>query len=72
MMFALGLQEHLVGTAYLDDAILPQFAVGYEKVPSAGAWVAQTPQVRIQENHATSSAVPELLISSWLRAAWSN
>jgi iron complex transport system substrate-binding protein len=38
MMFALGLQDHLVGTAYLDDATLPEFAVGYEKapVPAAG------------------------------------
>jgi iron complex transport system substrate-binding protein len=33
MMLALGLQDHLVGTAYLDDAILPEFAVGYGKVP---------------------------------------
>jgi len=37
MTFALGLQNHLVGTAYLDDAILPEFAVGYEKVPVPAA-----------------------------------
>ena len=33
LMLELGLQDRLVGTAYLDDAILPAFAAAYEKIP---------------------------------------
>ena len=33
MMLGLGLQDRMVGTAYLDDAIWPEFAAAYETVP---------------------------------------
>src|SRR4030095_405431 len=33
LMLALELQDRLVGTAFLDDAILPAFAEAYKKVP---------------------------------------
>jgi iron complex transport system substrate-binding protein len=33
LMLQLGLQDRLVGTAYLDDAILPTLAAAYEQVP---------------------------------------
>ncbi|NTU79704.1 MAG: ABC transporter substrate-binding protein [Chloroflexales bacterium] len=33
VMLALGLQDQLVGTAYLDDAILPEFQAAYEAIP---------------------------------------
>ena len=33
LMLALGLQDRIVGTAFLDDAILPTFAGAYEKLP---------------------------------------
>ncbi|MCS7068194.1 MAG: ABC transporter substrate-binding protein [Meiothermus sp.] len=33
VMLALGLQDRMVGTAYLDDAILPEYAAAYAKVP---------------------------------------
>lgn len=33
IMLALGLQNRMVGTAYLDDAILPEYAGVYAKVP---------------------------------------
>ncbi|GGK23385.1 lipoprotein [Caldalkalibacillus thermarum] len=33
VMLALGLEEVMVGTAYLDDEILPQFQEAYEQIP---------------------------------------
>ena len=33
IMLALGLEDHLVGTAYMDDEILPEFAAAYESLP---------------------------------------
>ncbi|MEU4160484.1 ABC transporter substrate-binding protein [Actinoplanes sp. NPDC026670] len=33
IMLALGLQDRMIGTAYLDDAILPAYAGAYAKVP---------------------------------------
>lgn len=33
VMLALGLQDRMVGTAYLDDAILPEFQAAYEAIP---------------------------------------
>ena len=33
IMLALGLQDKMVGTAYLDDAILPQYEAAYKKIP---------------------------------------
>ncbi|MFI5495865.1 ABC transporter substrate-binding protein [Actinoplanes sp. NPDC051859] len=33
IMLALGLQDRMIGTAYLDDAILPEYAAAYAKVP---------------------------------------
>ena len=36
-MLALGLQDRLVGTAYLDDQILPEFAAAYQRIPVLAA-----------------------------------
>ncbi|ABD55166.1 ABC transporter substrate-binding protein [Jannaschia sp. CCS1] len=33
VMLALGLEDHMVGTAYMDDDILPQWQVAYDSVP---------------------------------------
>ena len=33
VMLALELQDHMVSTAYLDDAVLPQYRAAYESVP---------------------------------------
>jgi iron complex transport system substrate-binding protein len=33
VMLALGLEDRLVGTAYLDDEVLPQFADAYRRIP---------------------------------------
>lgn len=33
VMLTLGLQDHMVGTAYLEDPILPDLADAYEKIP---------------------------------------
>ncbi|GIM80641.1 lipoprotein [Amorphoplanes auranticolor] len=33
IMLALGLQDRMIGTAYLDDTILPQYAAAYAEVP---------------------------------------
>ena len=33
IMLALGLQDRMIGTAYLDDAILPAYADAYATVP---------------------------------------
>ncbi|MFI6763105.1 ABC transporter substrate-binding protein [Micromonospora sp. NPDC050417] len=33
IMLALGLQDRMIGTAYLDDAILPEYAAAYQKIP---------------------------------------
>ena len=33
LMLALELQEHMVGTAYIDDEILPQYRAAYDSVP---------------------------------------
>ncbi|MEU8606969.1 hypothetical protein AB0C29_03085 [Actinoplanes sp. NPDC048791] len=33
IMLALGLQDRMIGTAYLDDAILSQYAAAYGKIP---------------------------------------
>lgn len=33
VMLALGLEESMVGTAYLDDSILPEFKEKYDKIP---------------------------------------
>lgn len=33
IMLALGLEEHMIGTAYLDDEILPEYQAAYEKIP---------------------------------------
>lgn len=32
VMLALGLEDHMVGTAYLDDEILPEYQAAYEKI----------------------------------------
>ena len=37
LMLALGLQDRLVGTAYLDDAILPAFSAAYQRIPVLAA-----------------------------------
>jgi iron complex transport system substrate-binding protein len=37
IMLALGLQDRLVGTAYLDDQILPEFSVAYRQIPVLAA-----------------------------------
>ena len=37
VMLALGLQDRLVGTAYLDDQILPEFAAAYQRIPVLAA-----------------------------------
>jgi len=34
IMLALGLQDQMVGTAYLDDAILPEFSAAYAQIPA--------------------------------------
>jgi iron complex transport system substrate-binding protein len=33
VMLALGLEDHMIGTAYLDDTILPQYGDAYQSVP---------------------------------------
>ncbi|WP_432974302.1 ABC transporter substrate-binding protein [Dactylosporangium sp. CA-233914] len=33
IMLALGLQDRMIGTAYLDDRVLPEYAAAYAKVP---------------------------------------
>lgn len=33
IMLALGLEDHMTGTAYLDDVILPEFEDAYESIP---------------------------------------
>src|SRR5690606_41354241 len=33
IMLALGLEDRMVGTAYLDDAVLPEYSDAYEAVP---------------------------------------
>jgi len=33
VMLALGLEEYMVGTAYLDDEILPEYQEAYDKIP---------------------------------------
>ncbi|MFK3983805.1 ABC transporter substrate-binding protein [Micromonospora sp. NPDC050397] len=33
IMLALGLQDRMIGTAYLDDTILPEYADAYQKIP---------------------------------------
>jgi iron complex transport system substrate-binding protein len=33
VMLALGLEEHMVGTAYLDDEVLPEFKEAYDGIP---------------------------------------
>jgi iron complex transport system substrate-binding protein len=37
VMLALGLQSHMVGTAYIDDHILPQYMAAYRTVPVLSA-----------------------------------
>ena len=37
VMLALGLEDRLVGTAYLDDQILPELAAAYQRVPVLAA-----------------------------------
>jgi len=37
VMLALGLQDRLVGTAYLDDQILPEFSAAYQRIPVLAA-----------------------------------
>lgn len=37
VMLALGLQDRLVGTAYLDDQILPELAAAYQRIPVLAA-----------------------------------
>ena len=37
VMLVLGLQNHLVGTAYLDDQILPELADAYRQIPVLAA-----------------------------------
>ena len=37
VMLALDLQDRLVGTAYLDDQILPEFAAAYQRIPVLAA-----------------------------------
>ena len=37
VMLALGLEDRMVGTAYLDDKILPQYEASYKKVPVLAA-----------------------------------
>jgi iron complex transport system substrate-binding protein len=37
IMLALGLEDHMVGTAYMDDEILPEFQAAYESVPVLAA-----------------------------------
>ncbi len=37
LMLALGLQGRLVGTAYLDDQVLPEFAAAYQRLPVLAA-----------------------------------
>ena len=37
VMLALGLQDRLVGTAYLDDQMLPEFAAAYRRIPVLAA-----------------------------------
>jgi iron complex transport system substrate-binding protein len=37
MMLALGLEDRLVGTAYLDDHVLPEFAAAYQRIPVLAA-----------------------------------
>jgi iron complex transport system substrate-binding protein len=37
VMLALGLQDRMIGTAFLDDAILPEFAEAYKAIPVRSA-----------------------------------
>lgn len=37
IMLALGLEEHMIGTAYLDDTILPEYKDAYESIPVLSA-----------------------------------
>ena len=37
MMLALGLRDRMVGTAFLDDAVLPEFAEAYKSIPVRAA-----------------------------------
>jgi iron complex transport system substrate-binding protein len=37
VMLALGLEDHMIGTAYLDDTILPEYADAYQSVPVLAA-----------------------------------
>lgn len=37
IMLALGLEGHMIGTAYIDDKILPEYQAAYEKIPVLAA-----------------------------------
>jgi iron complex transport system substrate-binding protein len=37
IMLALGLHDRMVGTAFLDDSILPEFAEAYKTIDDCGS-----------------------------------
>ena len=46
IMLALGLQDKMVGTAYLDDEIWPEFQAAYNKIPALSGGAYPTVKVR--------------------------
>ena len=42
VMLALELQDHMVGTAYIDDEILPQYQAAYQSIPVLGRGISFT------------------------------
>ena len=59
-MLALGLQDRLVGTAYLDDQMLPELADAYRQVP---VLASQYPSREV-----LFAAKPDLLYAAYLSA----
>jgi iron complex transport system substrate-binding protein len=60
ILLALGLQDRVVGTAYLDDAILPAFAEAYRKIPVLAA--------KYPSREALLSARPDFVYGSYASA----
>ena len=60
LMLALDLEEHLVGTAFLDDPILPEFADAYNSVPVLGRGYPT--------RDALTAADPDLIFASYSSA----
>jgi len=57
VMLALGLEDKMVGTAYLDDEILPKYKEAYEKVPVLSD--------KYPSKEVLASADPDFVYSGW-------